>query len=145
MRVCAPSCPLIQAKLTCHVLVTLLHHVMTFRCINADPNYGGMWFHCKDHPCVLRVSAVAGRFGVPPNTFRGCLAACRSDTAVQIIRRAKILLCLDLAAAFLDEDHIPMTFGTSATVTSFCPDVQGVVLSPSLRGRLLFGSDQIIA
>ena len=88
------------------------------RCINADPNYGGMWFHCKEHPY---------------------------DTAFEVIRRAKVLMCLDIAAALTDEEHIPISFGASASFTSFCPDIHGVAMSRHMHRRLLFGSDQIIA
>ena len=39
------------------------------RCINADPNYGSMWFHCKTRPF---------------------------DTAKQVLKRAKAILCCEI-------------------------------------------------
>lgn len=43
------------------------------RCSNADPNYGMMWFHCRDMP---------------------------SDTPRLLMRRAKLILSKDLAALY---------------------------------------------
>lgn len=93
-------------------------HEVEQRCINADPNYGGMWFHCKEHPY---------------------------DTACEVLRRAKVLLCMDIAAALTDEEHVPITFGEYASFASFCPDISGVTMSRLMYRRMLFGSDQIIA
>ena len=126
-------------------LASLDTHDVEQRCINADPNYGGMWFHCKEHPYVCCGPSLLGRSCQLNRCAAFVVGLHRYDTAVEVIRRAKVLMCLDIAAALTDEEHVPITFGVSASFTSFCPDIHGVDMPPHMHRRLLFGSDQIIA
>lgn len=133
-------------ELKAHVYYKLIE----VRCINADPNYGTLWFHCKSNPldpvvCVLEraVSFLVSEMRLFSEIYKAAVTKGTSQAKKVFDQHIRDGTQQLVSASFLSKGQSVVDFSTGITSVAWIQS-RSSLLSNQERLNLIFGADALL-